>query len=152
MSYSIKYFAVSPEIDDAFDRKASLLNGKKIDSRTYEFDDIIRASDFADLDHEVYIGLGRISQRIVDGEEYDLDYHWGSIIKQDFYATRRAKNNDFLMKMLKSADDDLHEADTIDHECLFYSLDKPTVTEQPKEKTKQLKKTTKLKSFWRNLF
>lgn len=152
MNYSIKYFAVSPEIDTAFDRKALSLNGKKINSRTYVFNDIIRASDFADLGHEIYIGMGRIAQRIVDGEEYDVTCHWGSPIEQDFNAARRAKSNDFLREMLKKADNDLHEADVIDHDCLFYPLNKPIAAEQPKEMTTKPKETKKRKSFWRNLF
>lgn len=160
MSYSIKYFASSPEIDKAFDKKALSMNGKKIDSRTYVFDDIIRASDFAGLGHEVYIGMGRITQRIVDGEEYDLNYHWGAPIEQDFSAAKRAKSNNFLVEMLKSADNDLHEADVIDHDCLFYQLYEPItdeypeeLTEQPDEElTEQPEKKKKKKSFWRKLF
>lgn len=152
MSYSIKYFAISPEIDSAFDKKALSLNGTKVNSRTYVFDDIIRPSDFADLGHEVYIGMNGISQRVVDGEEYDVDPRWGKTIEQDFETARRPKSNAFLKEMLQSADDDLCESDTIDHECLFYGLkpQKPVVedtveTEEPVE-------TKPKKSFWRKLF
>ena len=167
MSYSIKYFASSPEIDEAFDKKALSMNGKKIDSRTYVFDDIIRASDFADLGHEVYIGMERITQRIVDGEEYDLNYHWGAPIEQDFSAAKHAKSNNLLVEMLKSADNDLHEADVIDHDCLFHPLYElygsstdecpeeypEELTEQPDEElTEQPEKKKKKKSFWRKLF
>lgn len=152
MSYSIKYFASSPKIDKAFDKKALSMNGKKIDSRTYVFDDIIQASDFADLGHEVYIGMGRITQRIVDGEEYDLNYHWGAPIEQDFNTVKHAKSNNLLVEMLKSADNDLHDVDVIDHNCLFYQLDKPTTAEYPEKLTKQPEQTKKKKSFWHNLF
>lgn len=153
MSYSIKYFASSPKIDKAFDKKALSMNGKKINSRTYVFDDIIQASDFADLGHEVYIGMERITQRTVDGEEYDLNYnnyHWGAPIKQDFNASKRTKSNNFLVEMLKSADNDLHEADVIDHDCLFYQLDEPIMDEYPEESTEQPEKTKKKKSSWKS--
>lgn len=148
MSYSIKYFAVSPKIDAAFDKKALSLNGTKINARTYVFDDIIRSSDFADLGCEVYIGLNRIDQRVVDGEEYDVHPHWGSTVTQDFEAARRPKSNAFLKEMLKTADDDLHKSDTIDHECLLYELEpqKPEVEAEP------IKDEKPKKSFWRNLF
>lgn len=147
MSYSIKYFAVSPEIDKAFDKKALLLNGKKINNRTYVFDDIIQPSDFTDLSHEVYIGMGQISQRVVDGQEYDFTPHWGSTIKQDFSAARRAKSNNFLKEMLKNADRDLYETDAVDHECTFYPANEQIAVESP-EKPKETKKKKSFLGFF----
>ena len=152
MSYSIKYFAVSPEIDAAFDKKALSLNGQKINSRTYVFDDIIRPSDFADLGHEVYIGLNGIDQRVVDGEEYDVDPRWGKTIQQDFEAARRPKSNAFLKEMLQSADSDLQRSDTIDHECLFYGLKPQTPVAEDTTQTEEPTEPKPKKSFWRKLF
>ena len=152
MSYSIKYFAVSPEIDSAFDQKALSLNGQKVNSRTYVFDDIIRPSDFADLDHEVYIGMNGISERVVDGEEYEVDPRWGKTIEQDFETARRPKNNAFLKKMLQSADDDLRMADTINHECLFYQLTQPKPVVEDIVQPEEPLETKPKKSFWRKLF
>ena len=152
MSYSIKYFAVSPEIDAAFDKKALSLNGQKVNSRTYVFDDIIRPSDFEDLDHEVYIGLNGIDQRVVDGEEYDVDPRWGKTAQQDFEAARRPKSNAFLKEMLQSADDDLQRSDTIDHECLFYGLKPQTPVVEDTTQTEEPAEPKPKKSFWRKLF
>lgn len=152
MSYSVKYYAVSPEIDSAFDEKALSLNGRKVNSRTYVFDDIIRPSDFADLGHEVYIGMNGIKKRTVDGEEYDVNYHWGSTIGQDFSTARRAKSNKFLKEMLKSADDDLHETDTIDYKCLFYQLEQPKCDVDKTIEGEKPAETNPKKSFWGKFF
>lgn len=140
MNYSIKYFAVSPEIDKKFDQKALSMKGKKINNRTYVFDDLIRPSDFADLGHEVYIGINKISQRVVDGEEYDVNPHWGEPVEQDFSSARRAKSNNSLKEMLKTADEDLRETDAVDHECEFYPIGgkiAADVPEKPKEEKKK---------------